>query len=324
MLKPGKRVSVGMIGLGGVGEKLLRTFILHPEIEVVAICDVDEQRIRRIASELGRVVWSTDYQELLNRAEPDLIYLAVPPKYHHPIALEVLRRKKHLLCEKPLANSLAEAQEMLQAAMESGVVHAMNFPTYYRKAWRELASQVASGRIGSVQKIEITANFPVWPRKWQQNQWIGGREQGGFVREVLPHFIHLTQKHFGPIVGVDASIDYPADAKLCETGIAGCLTLQDGTSVWINGGSGKTAQEQVAYTVHGTKGTLSLVNWGQLEYAATGEPLVPAEINPHDHLYELVTWVVRGIQGEPTDLISFQEGYQVQEILEQLLQGSAT
>lgn len=314
-----KKIKVGVIGIGGVGEKLLRTFLLHPEIEVVAICDVNEERVNKIAGELEGVVGTTEYRQLLDRMDIDLFYLAVPPKYHHPIASEILQHKKHLLCEKPLANSLDEAQEMLRTAEEAGVVHAMNFPTYYRKACRQLASDIKSGRIGNVQQIEITTLFPVWPRDWQQNEWIGKREQGGFIREVIPHFIHLTQKLFGSIVEVDAEVEYPEDTSLSETSISGRMKLEDGTTVRINGGSGRAEQEQVVFTVRGTKGTRSLVNWSQLESDDLGENRVPVEITPHDHLYELITWVVRGIQGKPTDLISFQEGYQVQEILEQLL-----
>lgn len=312
-------IGVGVIGTGGVGEKLLRTFHQHPEVEVRAICDVNQERLAQLSQELSSVAGYTDYRQLLEQDDLDLIYLGVPPKLHHPIAMDILNSKKHILCEKPLANSLAEAKELLAAAQEAGIVHAMNFPTYYRKACREMARRIKTGELGEVRRIEVQAYLPQWPRVWQQNPWIAGREQGGFVREVLPHFIHLTHKLFGPIIHVDSTIEYPLDPKACETGMIASLRLQDGTPMLMNGVSQIALEERIAYTVYGTRGTISLVNWGQLEVGYGTASPERVELQPHDHLAEEVDWVVQAIQGEEADLIDFAEGLRVQHVLEQLL-----
>jgi predicted dehydrogenase len=124
---------------------------------------------------LNGIAWYTDHKELLQHTDVDLVYVAVPPKYHHAIALDVIASGMHILCEKPLANSLGEAYEMLEQAQRAGIVHASNY--------------VSSGYVGQLRRVEIITHFHKWPREWQQNEWVGGREQGGFVLEVIPHFI---------------------------------------------------------------------------------------------------------------------------------------
>ncbi|MGD8190768.1 Gfo/Idh/MocA family protein [Brevibacillus ginsengisoli] len=315
-------IRVGIIGTGGVGEKLLRTFHRHPETEVRAICDLDQARIAQLSQEIGGVSCYTDYRELLERDDLDVIYLGVPPKLHHGIALAIIHSKRHILCEKPLANSLEEAEEMAEAAAKAGIVHAMNFPTYYRKAYREMAARIERGEIGRVRRIEVQGYFPQWPRVWQQNAWIAGREQGGFVREVMPHYIHLIQKLFGPITQVNAQLEYPNDPHECETGIIASLKLADGTHVLMNGLSqmeGEVGEERISFTIYGTRGRISLVNWGQLEVGIGQESPVRVELEAHHHLAEEVDWVVQAIKGKPADIIDFAEGLRVQKVLEQLL-----
>lgn len=138
-----KQIQVGIIGLGGVGGKLFHTFLAHPDFQVTAVCDTDAKRAEEAAKGAGDLPWYTEYQLLLQEAALDLVYIAVPPAFHHRIALDVLAAGKHILCEKPLANTLEEAEEMREAARRAGVVHAMNFPTYYRAAFRELSARMA-------------------------------------------------------------------------------------------------------------------------------------------------------------------------------------
>ncbi|MFD2368690.1 Gfo/Idh/MocA family protein [Brevibacillus sp. GCM10020057] len=119
------KIKVGIIGLGGVGSIIKRAFWEHHATEVVALCDQNPAILGSHIDSANKVAAYTDYRLLLEREQVDLLYLAVPPKYHHGIALDILKSGKHLLCEKPLANSLKEAEEMLETAVGAGVVHAI-------------------------------------------------------------------------------------------------------------------------------------------------------------------------------------------------------
>ncbi|MCM3081441.1 Gfo/Idh/MocA family protein [Brevibacillus invocatus] len=312
-----KRYRIGMIGAGVMGERMIDAVQKHPDYQIVAISDVSEKRAQEAAARSGNAAWYTNYQELLDQEDVDLIYLAVPPKYHHSIALEVLARKKHLLCEKPLANSLKEAEEMLEAAEEAGVVHAMHFPMYYQSVLPEMITRLET--VGDLRRIDILTHFHQWPRPWQQTPWLAGREQGGFIREVLPHFVHLTYSLFGDLQVVRSHVDYPDDPQACEVGVAAYLELADGTPVTVNGLAGIAHQEHLDYRIYGTKGTLSLVNWTNLYAGLEGEALEPVTLQLQERLIQLLDEMAKAISGEEARLVTFETGVKVQKVLEDLL-----
>lgn len=315
-------VRIGVIGVGIMGERLLKAFVDHPETEVTAICDASLERLQHVATEYNINHTYTDYKELLNQ-NIDLVYVAVPPKYHRDIALDVIAAGKHILCEKPLANSLEEAKEMAEAIRGKNLIHAINFPLNYASGIAKFNEMIKSGYLGDLRRIDMIMHFPQWPRAWQQTPWIGGREQGGFIREVSPHLIQQIQRAFGSIVRVEGEVQYPADEALCETGVIAKMQLANGTPILVSGLSGIADQERVAIKAYGSKGTLALENWTTLYSAEAGQPLAPVELEAYDRRHGLVTELVKAIDGQPSDLYDFHIGYEVQIILEALLQATS-
>jgi predicted dehydrogenase len=310
-------VKVGIIGLGAIGERVLQKFIQHPQTEVAAVCDVSIERLNTMREKYDFHTFQ-DYNEMLKDETISLVYLAVPPKFHHRIALDVMKAKKHLLCEKPLANSIEEAKEMAAAAHESHIVNAINFPMMYSNVFQKMKELVISGKIGEVNRVEVQMHFTTWPRSWQQNDWIASREQGGFIREVGPHYIQMIQDIFGPLTNIQTYVDYPENPTLCEKGFISRMELSTGQTVLFNGLSGIGQKEHISFKIYGDKGTVDLTNWSVLS-VSEGDS-APA-IYPLKRVEEvdLVGELVKAIQGEDAELVSFREGYEVQSVLEQLL-----
>lgn len=318
------KIRVAIIGLGGVGSRVKKAFLEHSATEVISVCDLDSSIVSSHTSDQG-IVGYTDYRAMLKQEQLDLVYVAVPPKYHHAIVLDILKSRKHILCEKPLANSLQEAEAMLAAALESGVVHAMNFPTYYRPACKEMKRFLKEGRLGDVRRVEIKLHFPEWPRTWQQNNWISTREQGGFTREVIPHFLQIIQRLFGPVGRVSSSLEYPEDSTACEIGILANIELvaNKNISVLVNGLSHAAVQEETSLTIYGSKGRVSLKNWGGLFFGNEGGEWMDIPLQSENHLHEMVDNVVKAIWNQENDIIDFDEGTRVQRTLDLLLQSAA-
>jgi predicted dehydrogenase len=310
-------VRVGVIGLGAIGERVIHKFIQHPETEVVAVCDVNEDRLTSI-KEKYNVGTYTNYQDMLQDESLSLVYLAVPPKYHHRIALDVIAAKKNLLCEKPLANSIEEAEEMVAAAEEAKIVNAINFPMVYSNVFQKFKELILSGKIGHVNRVEVHMHFTTWPRAWQQNEWIASREQGGFIREVGPHYIQMLLEVFGGVENIQSFVDYPEDPTLCEKGFVSRMELQNGTTVLFNGLSGIGQKEHISFKVFGDRGTIDLTNWSVLSISEGDS--TPA-VYPLQRVEEidLVAELVKAMGGENGQLVSFKEGYEVQLVLEKLL-----
>jgi predicted dehydrogenase len=315
-----KTVNIGVIGTGGVGERVLQAFERHGGANVLGVSDANTERLNYI-SEKYNAKADNDYRELIENTDIDLIYLAVPPKHHHKIAKEIIQNKKHILCEKPLANSVDEAREMLELAEENNIIHAMNFPTIYREEFKKLESMLKEGFIGNPRRVELNAYFQQWPRTWQQNNWISSREQGGLVREVFSHYIQMTQMLFGSLNTIQSQVEYPEDNLKSETGIIATARLDNGVPVLFNSFSDIGMEEHISYSIYGSEGTLTIVNWKELWISKRGQGKTKVEVEEEDNLVNLIEEVFKAIDNNLSKIITFKEGYEVQKVLERLLQG---
>lgn len=309
-------LHIGIIGLGAIGQRLIKQIQQHSKVEIAAVCDRLEALARETADALGGVEVYTDYQNLLADQRVDLVYVAVPPKFHHQIVMDVLKAKKHVLCEKPLANSLEEAKEMAEAAKEANVVHAMNFPLNYENAANKFAELIKQDYIGELRRLQLTMHFPEWPRLWQKNDWVGGREQGGFVLEVGVHFIQQTLKIFGGVQNIQTRLELPNVPDKCETGIIATAELEDGTPILIEGLSQIAGKEYIGYTAYGSEGILSLENWAELKGGKNGEELNAISVE-ETMTSSLIDELVKAVNGEEAELYDFEVGLRAQEVLEE-------
>ncbi|MGG4489392.1 Gfo/Idh/MocA family protein [Metabacillus idriensis] len=310
-------IKAAIIGLGAIGQRLITNFTDHPDIMISAICDRNAEVTRETSERLGNADSFTDHKKMLEEAEIDLVYVAVPPKFHHQIVTDVIAKDKHVLCEKPLANTLEEAESLYIQAKETGIIHAMNFPLNYSAGCNTFASLIKEGYVGKFKRIELKMHFPEWPRLWQQNDWVASREQGGFVLEVGVHYIQQIQKLFGPVHVMNKSVQYPEDPAASEIGILAQLELQDGTPVIFDGLSQIAGTEEIRFTAYGTEGTLSLLNWSALEGGRHGESI--QQIDADSSLAKsLIDELVKALKGEEAEIIDFEAGFQAQDVLEKL------
>lgn len=311
-------IRVGIVGLGAIGERLIQAFKPFTEIEVSAVCDIHADRAKQVSADLGGIKWYTQHTELLKQLDIDVVYVAVPPAFHHEVVLDTIQAKKHILCEKPLANSAEEAHSMLEAVEKAGVIHAMNFPLNYSSSTLKFARLIEEGYVGEVKRIGLKLHFPDWPRQWQQNAWVGGKEQGGFIMEVGAHFIQLIQRIFGPITQIQSELQFPGNPKACETGVIARMELDDGTPILLDGLSQIAGEEHLALTIYGTEGTISLENWRELKGAKLGETMKEISIEDVTPPLGLIENLIQAVQGNEAELYDFQVGYQVQLVLEAL------
>ncbi|RXJ02032.1 gfo/Idh/MocA family oxidoreductase [Anaerobacillus alkaliphilus] len=310
-------IHIGIIGLGAIGERLMNLFQTREDIVVSAICDTSKARLQEVAETFTITNKFTNYQDLLDRTEIDAVYVAVPPKFHEAIVLAAISAGKHILCEKPLANSVEEAERMVDAITKTNLVHAMHFPLNYQASLQQFEQLFKDGYIGELRRINLKMHFSHWPRLWQQSDWVAGREQGGYVLEVGVHWIQAIQRIFGKITEVRSQLHFPEDPSLCENAIIAEMKLENGTSVLIDGLSNIGGEEQLEFAAYGTDGTIMLRNWRQLLAAKSGEALQELEIS-FGNGNNLISEFVKAIHGEKAELYDFQNGYDAQVVLEAL------
>jgi len=145
-----KHLRVAIVGMG-IGRPSGKGFEASKRGRVVALCDLVQQRMDDYAGELGRDVKTyTDYKKLCRDSEVDAVYVGTPNQLHVPIAMEAIRRGKHVLITKPLADNLRNARRLVQAAESAGIVNMMSLSTRFSSDCAYLGKQAAAGAFGDI------------------------------------------------------------------------------------------------------------------------------------------------------------------------------
>ena len=193
---PSNRIVMGCVGLGGQGKGDMGGFMGFPQVQVVAVCDVnregggyiswnwsegkEEQKCgreparrlmeekyaepRRSGQYRGCKAY-TDYRELLEKEDVDGVMIATPDHAHAVITLAALKRGKHIYCEKPLTHSVAEARQVTEAARQAKVATQCGNQGQATESARVVREILADGAIGAVREVQVwsPARFWSWP-----------------------------------------------------------------------------------------------------------------------------------------------------------------
>ena len=144
-----QRVRLGIIGLGIMGESYVRIYSQHPQAEVVAVCSRSAQRVEEMCSRYSVPHGMTEFRRLLERPDLDAVVVATPDSDHFAPALAALQSGRHVLIEKPMTTSLAEADELLRAARRAGRKIQVAFNHRWLSAYYQTKTLIAAGEIGA-------------------------------------------------------------------------------------------------------------------------------------------------------------------------------
>lgn len=308
------KTTIGIIGTGVVGERIINQALSNEHYEIAAIFDTNTQRTKEL-QEKYNVHTTNDLQALLS-LKPDWVYIGTPPVNHATLAQEIAKHGLHILSEKPLAHDAADGEIMVQVAQHANVKTAMHFPLMYGEAVHQFKKELAQD-MGEIVRIELHTYFPEWPRKWQQNPWIASREQGGFIREIFPHYLQLTHHLFGNIEISAHETTYPENDALCETGVSALAKTTSGIPIVINGLAGIGQEERIDYKVFGTNKTVTLRNWSQVLTTKAYETEV--EMTATETPETLLDACRKVLLGEEAFIVPFEEGLKVQRWIDELL-----
>jgi predicted dehydrogenase len=241
----------GVLGIGMVGYAFMgrahsqawrtvgRFFDLPLAPRMAAICGRDRAAVRAAAERLGWAAWETDWKRLVGRDDVDLVDVCTPGSSHAEISIAALEAGKHVLCEKPLANTVAEAQAMADAAAAAAArgVRAMVGFNFRRVPAVALARQlVEAGRLGTIHHVRgaylagalVDPDFPlVWRLRADQ-------AGSGALGDLGAHAIDLAQYLAGDrIAGVSALTEtFVKERPLPDgSGARGPVTVDDAVAL---------------------------------------------------------------------------------------------
>jgi predicted dehydrogenase len=206
-------VNVALIGYKFMGKahsnayRQVRRFFpgkLEPRMKV--ICGRHREAAAAAARQLGWEEVETDWRRVVERKDIDIIDISTPGSLHHPIAVAAAAAGKHIICEKPLANSLAEAREMVRAVKRAGVKH-MIMHNYRKIPAVAFARQlIEEGRLGKIYHyhgayLQDWIVNPKFPLVWRLDKKVAG---SGALGDIGAHIIDLARYLNGEITAVAA------------------------------------------------------------------------------------------------------------------------
>lgn len=259
-------LGLGVVGTGIMGRRFLTALQAGARWHAAALWDPRAESLRAAAALAPQARIATRLDELVNDEAVRLVYVASPPSFHREGVEAALRAGRAVLCEKPLASSVAEARALRDAVVASGLPFAVNFPFATSTPARRLAAIVRDGELGTLQRARIRLRFAQWPRPWQAgaSEWLAGPGEGGFTREVLSHFVFLALRLFGPASVADVRLQrHPGQA---EHALQVRLVHDTGPAVEIDAAVAGDIADDNRFEVVGSGGTAVLSGWSRLEH----------------------------------------------------------
>lgn len=151
-----KKIRIGMIGIGQIGQSHLKTYTTVPGAEVVAAADVSEEALASVARDFAIPYTTTDFRELLKRDDIDAVDVCLHNNYHAPVTIAALEAGKHVYCEKPIAGSYRDGYAMVEAAKRCDQNLSIQLSTLFTKETRAARRLIEAGKLGRLYHARST------------------------------------------------------------------------------------------------------------------------------------------------------------------------
>ncbi|MEV8214267.1 Gfo/Idh/MocA family oxidoreductase [Leifsonia sp. NPDC077715] len=285
---PGRPLRAGVVGLGWAGQQHMAAYDALPGVELVAIAGMEDGPRAELGEKYGLTRLHRDWQDLVAEGDLDIVSVAVPTFLHAPIAVGALDAGLHVLSEKPIARTAAEAQTMVDAAHRAGRVLEVAFNHRRRGDIEALKAAVDAGQIGRPYHARA-----IWLRRAgipALGSWFTNREMagGGPLIDIGVHVLDYALHLFGePQVaavsavthselgvrgrgGATASKQHVGSEYEVEDLASLLLRLESGGSIVIetSWAAYRPAGDEFGITLYGTEGGADL---RVVDYAPSGE-----------------------------------------------------
>ncbi|CEI81163.1 dehydrogenase [Oceanobacillus oncorhynchi subsp. incaldanensis] len=316
-------LKIAVIGCGSIAKhRHLPEYAANKHVEITAVCDIVGERAEEAAVKYEAKAY-TDYKELLKQDDIDAVSVCLPNYLHAPVSVDALNAGKHVLCEKPMATSAEEADQMIEAAQRSGkklmIGHNQRFVNSHQKV-REL---IASGAVGKVYSFRTTFGHG-GPEGWSadgKDSWFFKKDEAfiGAMGDLGVHkadlIRYLLQDEF---VEVGAFVETSAKENAnVDDNATLILKSEKGTIGTLAASWAYTAKEDNSTIIYGEKATLRLEDdpaYSLVVQYTNGETVKYelGAIQSNDEGGQTTTHVIDhfidSIQNDTTPLIDGEEG----------------
>lgn len=255
MIREGQ-VKWGVIGSGGIAQRrtIPEGFATACNARLVAVYGTNATTNQAVAKQYGAI--AADSIEALLAADIDAVYIASPVQAHQAQVIACAKAGKHVLCEKPLGRTAAEAEEMTAACRQAGVQFGAAFMMRFQSQHQAAAKMIQEGQLGQpvFARAQLSCWYPPMPGAWRQDPALGG---GGSLIDLGSHCIDLLEMLFGPVKEVSCFARQSIHSYASEDSAVTMLQFANGalgnvdTFFCIQDDSSKNALE-----LYGSKGSI--------------------------------------------------------------------
>lgn len=237
-------LHVAVLGAGFVGQVHLEACFAHEAVSAVSVAEADRRLLEAARGKYALKRVEADYHTLLDDPSVDIIDICLPHDLHYPVALEAFAAGKHVVIEKPISNTLAEADAMIAAAERAGRRFYVALNQRFLPVHQEVKRLLDEGFIGAPVMAALTIAGTELERMQQPGHWKGtfGRAGGGALADSGTHIVDLAHYWFGPPAAVQCHMGrYAVEA----------VNKADDTAVLVLSYPGMTAALAVTYAAGG-------------------------------------------------------------------------
>lgn len=250
-------IKVGLIGAGKMGISHLSILGAHPDVQVVGVSDTTKM-VLDVLRKYSPFECYSDYEEMLSRAQPEAVFVAVPTKFHAGIVKNILQKGKHVFAEKPLCLHAKEGSDLVAAAFKNKVVNQVGYHNKFIGTFNEVKRIVEAGCIGDIFHFTGESYGPVVVRAKQNNWRSSPEEGGGCLMDYASHVIDLINYLISPIVKVKGAILKSFYSKHVEDSVFSLLESSSGVTgvLSVNWSDDTYRKMSTSITIIGSKGKI--------------------------------------------------------------------
>lgn len=335
------KLKIGVIGAGSISQFHLGGYKAHPDTEIYAVCDLNEERARKKAEEFGAAKVFTDYRDLLALPEIDAVSICTWNNSHAEISIAALDAGKHVLVEKPLCKTVEEALRVEEAVRKSGKILQVGFVRRYAENTRILKKFIDASDLGEI----YYAKASCLRRLGNPGGWFADVERsgGGPLIDLGVHVIDICWYLMGKpkVVSVTgntynrlgnrSNVEHLSFYQAADYD-ASKNTVEDMANALIRFDNGASLMVDVSFTLHAQKDELSVKLYGD-KGGAELEPELSIVTEKHNTILNLEPQIdnksfdfvgafnnematfAESIRGSKTTLSPVEDGVEIMKIL---------
>lgn len=201
------KMKFAVVGCGSIGKRHIAVLDANPNVEIVAICDIDESKCKELSSLYNNVSYFTSYSTMLSSIKADVINVVTPHALHAPMVIEAANQKFNVLVEKPMALTVEDCIKMNEAAIKNNTKLWVVKQNRHNIPIKLAKDAIAKGHLGKIFMVKCDILWNRYQGYYDESPWRGKmKEEGGALYTQASHFIDLLVWWFGDVLEVKAQI----------------------------------------------------------------------------------------------------------------------